>query len=139
MQVINFDFSSERPIEKLLMVSLPAVLTEALSYPALRLQALVLGRPWQTKSALHELQYHAKLMTAQQLYRGLRYAMDHSISFVVLRYLLFEWLVSQRKDMSRWWLHTCVFGSTVAATLVGHPSFQYRTMAASDHTAHLRQ
>lgn len=138
MQVVNFDLSQERPIEKVLMVALPAALTETICYPALRLQALILGRQWQTNSAFRELQYHSKVMDLKQLYQGLRYAIDHSVTYITARYLLFEWFVSFKQDISKWWVHTCVLGSTALATVIGHPSFLYRTMAASDQSVHLR-
>jgi hypothetical protein len=54
MHLANFDFSQERPIEKLLMIGIPPALAEVSTYVTLRLQSLLtVKQPWHTQNIYH--------------------------------------------------------------------------------------
>jgi hypothetical protein len=55
------------------------------------------------------------------------------------KFLLFEYLISIKKDVTKLSLHASILGATVFGTLLGHPSFIYRTLISSNTNTHLRQ
>lgn len=98
MFVINFDFSEYHSHFKFLLVNIPVLITEVLTYPLQRIQTqLIIRDNFITKNQFNE----SRLILMEMLgiegfpkfFHGIRYSMDYSITQMTTKFFVFDWLM----------------------------------------------
>jgi hypothetical protein len=135
MLLTNFDFSNLRPIEKLLAINIPVVLAECLTYPLIRIQSLVFTSKLSFQlSPIRQVEYYMRTMQKEEQFprymAGLRYSIDHSITYTTARFLMFEYFMKRVKEWSKGVLYGGVLLATTIGTVISQPPFNYRLLAS---------
>ncbi len=98
MFVINFDFSQYHSHFKFLLVNIPVVITQLLTYPLQRIQTnLILRDNYITKNQVNQARLILREMIGiekfPKFFHGIRYSIDYSATLMTTKFFVFDWLM----------------------------------------------
>lgn len=98
MFVINFDFSEYHSHFKFILINVPVIITEALTYPLQRVQTQLITRPnYITNNQFNESRLILREMIGIEKFpkflHGIRYSIDYSVTQMTTKFFVFDWLM----------------------------------------------